>query len=250
MKATELSSPFLTRQRIARPGAARVALMKSPRWILKALWAGVIVLALIGIGAAAHRIAVSLHPGLDARFSPAAPLDANFARHPAVTFAHIIPGILFMILGPLQFVPANRARWLRLHRWCGRVFVVSGIVIGISALVMSLGLRMDIGGANEMAATTLFALVFLFDLIKAFSHVRRGEITQHREWMIRAFAIGLAIATIRPIVGAFFATSAFTHLTPQQFFGIAFWIGFTLHLIAAEVWISYTRRPAPLTVVS
>jgi hypothetical protein len=25
------------------------------------------------------------------------------------------------------------------------------------------------------------------------------------------------------------------------FFGIAFWIGFVLHLIAAEVWIAWTR---------
>jgi hypothetical protein len=70
------------------------------------------------------------------------------------------------------------------------------------------------------------------------------SIAQHREWMIRAFAIGLAVATIRPIVGLFFAFSRLTHLTPQQFFGTAFWLGFTLHLIAAEIWINYTRlRP-------
>jgi hypothetical protein len=31
-------------------------------------------------------------------------------------------------------------------------------------------------------------------------------------------------------------------LKPHEFFGIAFWIGFTLHLIAAEFWINYTRR--------
>jgi len=59
--------------------------------------------------------------------------------------------------------------------------------------------------------------------------------------MIRAFAIGLAVATIRPIVGAFFATRMLTHLTPHDFFGTAFWLGFTMHLIAAEIWINYTR---------
>jgi hypothetical protein len=32
-----------------------------------------------------------------------------------------------------------------------------------------------------------------------------------------------------------------THLTPAEFFGIAFWLGFTIHLIAAEAWINYTR---------
>jgi hypothetical protein len=31
-------------------------------------------------------------------------------------------------------------------------------------------------------------------------------------------------------------------LTPREFFGIAFWIGFVLHLIAAEAWIRTTSE--------
>jgi len=58
--------------------------------------------------------------------------------------------------------------------------------------------------------------------------------------MLRAFAIGLAIATIRPIVVLFFAL---TDLSTREFFGIAFWIGFSIHLIAAEIWIQHTRAP-------
>jgi len=60
--------------------------------------------------------------------------------------------------------------------------------------------------------------------------------------MIRAFSIGLAVATIRPIIGIFFATSRLSGLTPREFFGIAFWIGFVLHLIVAEVWICATTH--------
>jgi len=40
--------------------------------------------------------------------------------------------------------------------------------------------------------------------------------------MIRAFAIGLAVATIRPIIGLFFVSSRLSGLTPDRFFGIAF----------------------------
>jgi hypothetical protein len=29
-------------------------------------------------------------------------------------------------------------------------------------------------------------------------------------------------------------------LTPHEFFGIGFWIGFVLHLVAAEAWIQAT----------
>ena len=63
----------------------------------------------------------------------------------------------------------------------------------------------------------------------------------HREWMIRAFAVGLAVATIRPIIGIFFATNRISGMAPHEFFGIAFWIEFTLHLIVAEAWIHATE---------
>lgn len=45
-----------------------------------------------------------------------------------------------------------------------------------------------------------------------------------------------------------FATSRLTHLTPHEFFGTAFWIGFTMHLAAAEIWINYTRQMARVNV--
>jgi len=144
-----------------------------------------------------------------------------------------------MTLGPLQFSSTVRANYLRWHRWSGRIFVVCGAVIGTSALVMSFGMP-AIGGFNQAAATTLFATFFLFSLYKAFWHIRRREVARHREWMIRAFSVGLAVATIRPIIGMFFATSRFSGLTPYEFFGTGFWIGFLLHLIAAEAWIHAT----------
>jgi uncharacterized membrane protein len=166
-------------------------------------------------------------------------LDELFAHYPILTLVHIVPGLLFMLLGPLQFSSTIRARHLRWHRWSGRVFVVCGVVIGISALVMSFGMP-AIGGFNQAAATTLFASFFLYALCKAFWHIRRREVPLHREWMIRAFSVGIAVATIRPIIGMFFATSRFSGLSPREFFGIAFWIGFVLHLIAAEAWIHAT----------
>ena len=119
------------------------------------------------------------------------------------------------------------------------MFMTIGFIIGVSALLMSFTMQ-SIGGVNQAAATILFGLYFLFALSKAFWHIRRRQVTLHRQWMIRAFAIGLAVATIRPIVGIFFATSRFSGLTPAQFFGTAFWIGFVLHLIAAEAWIHAT----------
>jgi hypothetical protein len=74
--------------------------------------------------------------------------------------------------------------------------------------------------------------------------IRRREPARHREWMLRAVAIALGVATVRPVMGIFFASSRLTHLTPRQFFGWAFWIGFLLNLIAVEIWIRRTQETA------
>jgi uncharacterized membrane protein len=220
--------------------------------IRRVLWSAVVFLALIGTVVAVRRL-VHVVPIVLHGYRPPPPtsnpvvaqfsaLDDLFARYPVLTLIHIVPGLLFMLLGPLQFSSAIRARHLRWHRWSGRIFVACGFVIGISALVMSVAMP-AIGGVNQAAATTLFGSYFLVALSRAFWFIRRREIALHREWMIRAFSIGLAVATIRPIIGIFFATSRFSGLTPREFFGIAFWIGFVLHLIVAEAWIHATQSP-------
>jgi len=223
--------------------------VRAVRW----LWRAVILLVLIGAFAVGRRtvnlvpiVINGYHPPgatSNPRIAQLLALDDIFARYPILTLIHILPALLFLTLGLLQFSLAFRDRHLQWHRWNGRILLVCGIVVGISALVMSFGMP-AIGGVNQAAATTLFALFFLFALGKAFRHIRRREVALHREWMIRSFSIGLAVATIRPIIGVFFATSPFTGLTPYQFFGTAFWIGFVLHLIAAEAWIQWTRPQA------
>ncbi|MGH9373221.1 MAG: DUF2306 domain-containing protein [Vicinamibacterales bacterium] len=168
-----------------------------------------------------------------------APLDAAFARYAPLTVLHIVPGLIFVVLGPLQFVKTLRTRRPIVHRRIGRIVLTSGLVTGVTALAMTT--QMAIGGATERAATALFGVLFLVALARAFACIRRRQVALHREWMIRAFSLGLAVATVRPIVGAFFATQSVTGLTPPEFFGIAFWLGFTMHLIGAEAWINHTR---------
>jgi uncharacterized membrane protein len=131
------------------------------------------------------------------------------------------------------------------HRVSGRVFLAASLTIGISALAMSFVMP-AIGGPVQAAATAIFSAYFLFSLGRAFWHIRRRETARHRRWMIRAFSTGIAVATIRPIIGIFFATSRVTGLTPRDFFGFAFWLGFLLHLVLTEWWLrSDTKKREP-----
>jgi uncharacterized membrane protein len=212
----------------------------------RALWTALFVLIFIGCAVVVRRV-VTLTPTLLHGYQPPAPtsspvraqfnnLDNTFTPYAVLTLVHILPGMLFLLLAPFQFSSSFRSKHVRAHRIVGRIFLIDGLVVGSTALVMSFAMP-AIGGVNQAAATTLFGMFFLFALVKAYVHIRRREIALHREWMIRAFSIGLAVTTIRPIVGIFFATSRLTGLTPREFFGTAFWIGFTIHLIVAESWI-------------
>ncbi len=219
--------------------------MKANRTLVRFLWAAVIFLAFIGIAVATRRTVVLVKPGaMSARNNPAADMDSAFANRRTLTLAHILPAMLFMVLGPLQFVRSLRSNYPQVHRWSGRIFLTASAVVGVTGLTLAFG--KTIGGVDEKAAIVLFGSFFLIALGKALWHALRREFAQHREWMIRGYGIGLAVATIRPIMGTFFAAAVLRghRPEPREFFGTAFWIGFTLQMIAAEIWINYTRPHA------
>src|SRR5215472_3618469 len=208
-----------------------------PLRLKRAMWIGMILLCLIGVAAVLRRIAALAYPLHNAP-AQLATLDEAFARRPVLTLIHIVPGLVLLTLVPFQFSRSFRNRHLRAHRWIGRTAMVLGLIIAVSALGL---LRDPVGGRIEVACILLFDVFFLFALTKAFLHIRRREIALHREWIIRATSVALGVATVRPIMGAFFATSRITGLTPHDFFGIAFWLGFSLTALTGEFWIRYTR---------
>jgi hypothetical protein len=201
------------------------------------LWIALVILCVIGAAAATRRI-VALDTAPLAGSSQFAGLDAHFAAKAGMTLLHVVPSLLFVLLVPLQFLSSLRRRHPRLHRWTGRVIVALGLVVGISALWLS---AHPVGGVVEGTATIFFGSFFLISLGKAWWHIRNRRVELHREWATRMVAIALGVATTRPIMAVFFATSRLTGLTPQQFFGPAMWLGFISTYLAGEVWISYTR---------
>jgi len=221
--------------------------MAANRTLVRFLWVAVIFLAFVGLAVATRRTVVLLNPGaLNAAKNPAAALDIHFAGERTLVLTHILPAMLFMLLGPLQFVRGLRSRYPQIHRWSGRIFLTASAIVGITGLRLAFG--KTVGGIDEKAAIALFGTFFLISLAKALWHALHREFLQHREWMIRGYAIGLAVATIRPIMGMFFAAAMMRGHSPEpkEFFGTAFWIGFTLQTIAAEIWINYTRPRQPV----
>ncbi len=112
--------------------------------------------------------------------------------------------------------------------WIDRIFYPLGTIVGLTAYAMS---RYSIGGWTERSAVLLFNTLFLISLARAWVYRSQSDSLHERRWQLRAIAILLGIATTRPVMGVFFATARLTHLLPAQFFGIAFWIGFSINVL-------------------
>lgn len=191
------------------------------------------MLCAIAAAAAVRRIVVLILPPVVARVPEMAALDAAFASRKALTLCHIVPALLFVAVLPLWFLRRVRRR-PEAHRRVTFALFALGTIVGVTALPLSLH---PIGGVNEASAAILYDCLFLFSLGRAWILYLRGDLALHRRWMIRAVAVLLGIATTRPVMGVFFATERVTHLQAQQFFGTAFWIGFTLTYIAGEAYL-------------
>ena len=165
-----------------------------------------------------------------------ASLDAFFLAHATLTYIHILCALVFVLLLPLLF-------WRRTRNsvTLERAIFPLGLIVGITAYAMSAD---AVGGWLERSAVLFFNTLFLFALYRAFTFARSGDRPQQQRWMLRAIAILLGIATTRPVMGVFFATSRLTHLAPAQFFGIAFWIGFSLNTLVMELWLRRRGRTA------
>jgi uncharacterized membrane protein len=167
---------------------------------------------------------------------PEGEFDRRYAEHAVLAYAHILPGVIYLVLAPFQISRRFRNRHLPLHRKMGRLLVPLGIAGGLFGIIF--GILYSFGGFAEASAAVVFGIWFVFCLAYAYTHIRSGDTVSHRRWMIRAFAIGLGVGTIRIWIGLF---QGFGLLDEVTSFGVAFWVAFTMHLIAAELWLR--RRP-------
>lgn len=209
-----------------------------PRGERRLFWVAVLTLCGIAVAISIRRLSVLAGQPATGD-SDSAALDAFFAAKPGLTGSHVLSGLVLAVLIPIQLSARVRRRYPHVHRWLGRFLLLVGMLVGVSAYGMMVA---PVGGWLETSATGIYGTAFLAALMTAWWNIRRGDVTRHREWMLRAIGIVLGIATTRPVMAIFFATSPMTNLRPSQFFGIAMWIGFTSTVLAAEWYIRSTRQ--------
>lgn len=154
-------------------------------------------------------------------------------------YVHVFSSILALMAGFTQFSKYILKKYRPLHRAVGRVYAVVILLINFPA-----GMVMAVYANGELPSKIAFVildLLWFWFTLRAVQAARRGKIDEHRNFMIRSYALTCSAITLRAwklvLVPAF-------HPDPLILYMIQAWIGFVPNLLFAE-WLIRRKRSSP-----
>ncbi|WP_460527492.1 DUF2306 domain-containing protein [Chitinimonas naiadis] len=185
-------------------------------------WLG---MTLFALGAAAYVSVMLCVPALRP-----IPIRALFAELRITTYSHFIGGVIALATGALQFNMLLRTRFIGVHRWLGRLYCMAVVVAGAGGLLL---VQQSPGGATAHLGFGLLALLWMGSTLMAYCEIRRGNVSAHRAWMMRSYALTFASVTFR----LYLPLSQMAGFPMVVAYPVISWIGWVLNLLIAEWFI-------------
>jgi hypothetical protein len=176
------------------------------------------------------------------------PVHDGFALHYPLLVAHILFGSVALLTCCLQMWPWLRRSRPDIHRRAGRAYVFCGVLpAGIALLGVA---PLSSTGFVSQVGNTLLALLWMPVTWAGYRAARRRRYREHREWMIRSFALTTSI-----VVNRLWLVLMFAVLLPQRdttfhgdedalidaAAGASVWLGWVVNLLVAEWWLHRRR---------
>lgn len=166
-----------------------------------------------------------------------ADFQSRFGELPLFGAFHVLGSGLALGIGGFQFLPWLRTRHISWHRWLGRTYLLAVLGGGIGGLVMA---GQADGGLVGRVGFSLLAVTWLVSGWQAYAAVRRGDLTAHRVWMIRNFALTFAAVTLRIYLGVFTGPLGIPF---AECYPLIAWLCWVPNLIVAEWLIVAWPKP-------
>jgi hypothetical protein len=134
-----------------------------------------------------------------------APLTfANAAEHPkhfALTYAHVLGGTGMLLFGGLNLYLAARKNSLSVHRLVGRLYLASGVLGSVSAMVVTSSMAHKAAGTpvftNASLSLLTLAMTWLAFSALGWRAVRNRRFPSHGQWMIRSYVLAWSFVFCR-----------------------------------------------------
>lgn len=117
----------------------------------------------------------------------------SFFNNQVWVIMHMAGGSMALLLGPLQFWPFLRKRYMALHRLTGKIYMFGVLLIAISAF------RLSLISTCVPCRISLFLLTVFVTLSTAFAWkaILAGNTKAHRLMMVRSYICVLAFVAVR-----------------------------------------------------
>lgn len=150
-------------------------------------------------------------------------------------YQHILLGGVALITGWSQFSKTWRANYLTTHRTVGKIYLIAVLLSGTAGLYISF---FATGGLISSFGFGSLAVGWLFTSVQAYRSIRKKEIEQHEQWMIRSYALTFAAVTLRIYLPTFQFAFGMNFIDAYR---IIAWLCWVPNLLVAE-WIVSTKR--------
>ena len=167
---------------------------------------------------------------------------AVYIAHTVGLMSHILGAMIATLIGPFLFLSKLRSRAIQLHRWFGRLYVMSVLVGGLGGIYLSF---IAYGGLPTQSGFMTLGILWLFTAHRAYHHIRHHQIELHRQWMIRNYALTFAGVTLRlwQIVGYMIGLKFLVA------YSIVAWLSWIPNLLVAE-WMIRRNNSSTSSVVN
>jgi uncharacterized membrane protein len=105
--------------------------------------------------------------------------------------AHALLAAVIAFGGAIQLIPQIRSRALAIHRWNGRLFMVTALGLSVTGLYME-WVRGDRDGTIGGLAISLNAVLIITFIAVAWRSARAHDISTHRRWALRLYLVANA----------------------------------------------------------
>jgi hypothetical protein len=205
----------------------------NPRVIKGLWWTGAVSSVLIALGSYRYFVPVIPVP---------TGIGANPMAHPWL-WAHAGLAATALLVGPWQFIPRLRARWPKVHRWVGRTYVFACLVGGFAGLLLASG---STAGPIARSGFGLLAVIWMLVNAQGLRLAMTGRYAEHREWMIRSFAMTFAAVTLR----IYMPLAAVAHLDQLAAYRAIAWLAWIPNLMLAELYLRGLPRRRRVAVAT
>jgi len=117
-----------------------------------------------------------------------------------IAFAiHLSLAVVIIVGGAIQLIPQIRKRAPALHRWNGRIYILTAFTLPVGGLYM-VWVRGTVGDFSQHLATSINGVLIMLCAAMALRYALARKFAVHRRWALRLFLVSSGVWFVRLMI--------------------------------------------------